>query len=63
MVDPFRELKEKDEDESVPVPDAFTPVTADDPPVEAVELRTVTTHVRILDVCEVVPGSAIPVRV
>jgi hypothetical protein len=31
MVDPFRELKEKDADESEPVPDALTPVTSDVP--------------------------------
>jgi hypothetical protein len=63
MVDPFKELNEKDEGESAPVPEAFTPVTADVPPVEAAELRTVKTHVRTFAVCAVVPGSEIPVRV
>jgi len=63
MVDPFRQLKEKDEGESALVPDARTPVTADVPPTDAVELRTVKTHVRTLDVCDVVPGREIPVSV
>jgi hypothetical protein len=63
MVDPFKELNAKDEGESAPVPEAFTPVTADVPPVEAAELRTVKTHVRTLDVCDVVPGREIPVSV
>jgi hypothetical protein len=63
IVDPFRELNEKDTAESAPVPEARAPVTSDDPPTEAAELRTVRTQVRTLDVWEVVPGSEIPVKV
>ena len=63
MVEPLRQLKEKDSEVNDPVPFASTPYTFDVPPTVAVELSTVKTEGRNLDVTDDVPPKTIPFNV
>jgi hypothetical protein len=56
-------LKEKEDEDKVPVPLNSIPVTVEEAIVEAAALFTVTTVVRSLAVVDVVPGNTIPLRV
>jgi hypothetical protein len=63
IVDPLSELKENDPGPRLPVPEARTPVTVLEPPLDAEELFTVSTHVLSFAVTDVVPPKRRPVKV